>query len=191
MFIIGEAVIDDDVSEASFCCDLEICKGACCYIDGGRGAPLEDDEVLEINKALPVVKTYLPERSLQTIATSGPVEGAAGNYATNCVENKECVFVLFEHGIAKCSFEKAFEVGEIDWRKPLSCHLFPLRIRKFGKDFIHYEMIAECDAGRQKGRTNATKLHDFLKEPLVRRYGEGWYEKLRQACKTKQNHDVV
>jgi len=185
MFVIGEAVIDDAVAQASFCCNVRKCKGACCCIEGGRGAPLEDDEVLEIEKAYPVVKEYLSKQSNAVIETSGMYEGAPGTFATMCIDHRQCVFVYFEDGIARCSFERAYEEGKIEWRKPLSCHLFPIRIRGFGKDFLSYEMIDECQAGRELGMAKQIKLHDFLKEPLTRKYGENWYNSFVSMCRRK------
>ena len=185
MFTIGEAVVDDEVRQASFCCDLQRCKGACCCIEGGRGAPLEDDEVLEIEKAYPVVKQYLKPESIRTIEDSGLYEGSPGSFATTCIERRECVFVYFEDGIARCSFERAYNEGKIDWRKPISCHLFPIRIRKFGRDFVRYEQIDECGPGRELGTQQEVKLYDFLKEPLTRKYGPAWYNKFLQRCKLK------
>lgn len=191
MFIIGEAVIDDVVGHASFCCDLGACKGACCAIAGGRGAPLEDDEVLEIEKAFPLVKAYLSQHSLQTIETTGAYEGGPGDFATTCINNRECVFVYYEEGIARCSFERAYLEGKTDWRKPLSCHLFPIRIRKFGQDFVRYEQIEECLPGRERGKTEEVKLHIFLREPLIRKYGEEWYEKFLSWCRSKSETENV
>ena len=185
VFLISEIAIDDSVAQASFCCDLEQCRGACCTLPGGRGAPLEDDEVLEIEKANPIVKKYLDEKNIRTIETTGLYDGTPGEFATNCIEQRECVFVYFETGIAKCAFEKAFENGEIDWRKPISCHLFPIRIRSFGSDVIRYEEIEECAAGRALGEVRNVKAHDFLKAPLVRKYGEAWYKKFQMYCKSK------
>lgn len=185
MFIISEAVIDDAIVQSNFCCDLEQCKGACCTSEGGRGAPLEDDEVLEIEKAYPIVKQYLDEKNIRTIEAAGLYNGTPGDFATNCIERRECVFVYVDNSIAKCSFEKAYEQGKIDWRKPISCHLFPIRVRHFGQEFVRYEVIDECSGGRTKGETEQVKLHDFLKEPLVRKFGEAWYEKFMTYCKSK------
>ena len=185
MFVIGEAVIDDEVAHASFCCDLVTCKGACCTLEGGRGAPLEDDEVLEIEKAYPIVKHYLDEKNITTIEESGFVDGSPGDFATNCINNHECVFTYIDDGIAKCSFEKAYLNGELDWRKPISCHLFPIRIRRGGSDTVRYEQIAECSGGRTHGELKDIKLHDFLRDPLVRKYGKRWYESFVLSCKNK------
>jgi len=178
MFEIGEAVIEDDIGHASFCCDLVRCKGACCFIVGGRGAPLEDDEVLEIQKAFPIVRSYLGEQSLRTIETRGLIEGSPGDYATTCVDQRECVFVVFEEGVARCSFEMAYNAGKLDWRKPLSCHLFPIRVRSFGSDHLRYEQIPECDPGRERGDRERIPLAEFLREPLERKFGKAWYRRL-------------
>jgi hypothetical protein len=185
MFEIGRAVIEDDVGRAPFCCDLEQCKGACCYIAGGRGAPLEDDEVLEIQKAYPIVRHSLSESSIKTIETSGLVDGVQGDFATTCVDLRECVFVVFEEGVARCSFELAYEQGLLDWRKPISCHLFPIRIRTFGQDFLRYEEIPECEPGRERGNKGNVSLREFLKEPLVRKYGQAWYDRFIAHCNGK------
>ena len=92
MFVIDETVIDEAVIQNSFCCDLSRCKGGCCCIEGGRGAPLEDDEVLEIEKAYPVVKQYLSRKNIQTIESSDLYDGSPGDFATACVNHQECVF---------------------------------------------------------------------------------------------------
>jgi hypothetical protein len=182
MLIVGNAVIDDDVASASFCCDLAVCKGACCCLAGGRGAPLDDGEVEEIRKAYPLVRQYLPETNIRTIEASGLVEGTPGDYATACVNDRECVFTTYEHGIAFCAFEKAFNAGLSPWQKPLSCHLFPIRVRRFGRDFVRYEQIAECDGGRERGMREKVKLGVFLRTPLTRKFGASWYRSFRDLC---------
>ncbi len=188
MFIVGEAVIEASVARASFCCDLSVCKGACCCLAGGRGAPLEDDEVLELHKAFPFVRQYLSDKSIAVIERDGLVDGRTGDFATTCIDQYECAFAFFEEGIAKCGFERAYLEGITDWRKPISCHLFPIRIRKFGNDFLRYEVMEECAGGRKRGETHDVKLHDFLKEPLIRKYGEGWYALFLDHCREKSAH---
>jgi len=184
MFIIGEAAVENTVAQVSFCCDPAICKGACCSLEGGRGAPLEDDEILEIEKAYPHVRQYLSAQSLRTIEKSGMYEGGPGDFATTCINDRECVFAYFEDGVARCAFERAHNDGNIDWRKPLSCHLFPIRIRSFGKDVVRYEEIDECLPGRERGSGHEIALHEFLRQPLVRKYGEEWYEEFLAYCQT-------
>ncbi|HUI10597.1 MAG TPA: DUF3109 family protein [Bacteroidota bacterium] len=182
MFVIGEAVIDDDVAGATFACDLPSCRGACCTLPGGRGAPLEDGEVGEIARAFPAAKQFLPEASLRAIESGGLAEGTAGDFATPCIDARECVFAFFDGGIARCSFEAAYQRGLTDWRKPISCHLFPIRVRSAGKDYLRYEMIAECASGRARGDAERVSLGTFLREGLVRRFGAGWYGEFLRGC---------
>ena len=190
MFVVGEAIIDTSVPAATFCCDLQGCRGACCTIAGARGAPLEDHEISEITKAYPALKGYLSNRNIRVIEKAGLYEGTPGNYATTCVNERECVFVYFEGGIARCAFEQAYLEGKNSWRKPISCHLFPIRIRENGDDSSHrktlrYEQIEECRAGREYGERHQIALHDFLRDPLIRRYGTAWYDTFVRLCKTK------
>lgn len=185
MFIIGEAVIEDDLGCEKFACDPGACKGACCTLEGGRGAPLEDREVEEIRRAFPAVRAFLPPRNLEAIREAGQVEGRPGDYATPCVESRECVYVYFDGDIARCSFERAFLAGETLWRKPISCHLFPVRVRRFGEDYLRYEQIDECAAGRRRGASEGVPLSDFLKEPLVRKFGAAWYQTFAAECRAR------
>jgi hypothetical protein len=191
MFVIGEVIIDDQLSGEKFACDPAACKGACCTIEGGRGAPLEDEEVEEIRKCFPAVERYLPGRSLLTIKKAGLVEGRRGDYATPCVDGRECVYVYFEQGIARCSFERAFLAGETGWRKPISCHLFPIRIRRFGQEFLRYEQIDECAAGRRRGDAEEIPLSEFLMEPLVRKFGPVWYRTFRAECRARRRESAA
>jgi hypothetical protein len=180
MFLIAEKLIDREIPDARFSCDVASCKGACCTLEGGRGAPLAEDEIREIDAAFPTVRKHLSPAHLETITESGLYEGPPGGRATVCVDRKACVFAYFEDGIARCSFERAFLDGEIAWRKPLSCHLFPIRVSRFGTDILRYEVIDECRAGRAKGEAERTRLVDFLEDPLVRRFGRTWYDSLLQ-----------
>jgi len=180
MIIVDDALVDDEIATATFCCDVAVCKGACCTLPGRRGAPLEDGEVAQIQEAYPAIKGLLPEASVRTIESGGLVEGTPGDFATRCVDDNECVFAYFENGAARCSFEHAFLEGKISWQKPLSCHLFPIRVRHLGRDFIRYEQIEECRAGRTRGEDEQIRLYDFLKTPLARKYGQQWFASLRE-----------
>ena len=188
MFLIGNAVIDDPVAEAKFCCDVESCRGACCTLEGLRGAPLEDAEVAEVKRALPAIRPYLSPESLREIEAIGPVDGVPGEYATPCIGNRECVYVSFVGAIATCSFERAFLDGAITWRKPISCHLFPIRIRGFGQEYLRYEVIDECAAGRSRGEREGIPLRDFLEAPLTRKFGPDWYRTFAEECRRQNGH---
>lgn len=182
MFTIGNKIIDDRIPFIRFSCDLEKCKGACCTIKGGKGAPLMDHEVIDIQNSLNIISKYLPEKSLNIIKQNACIEGHSGNFTTSCVEDKDCVFVFYENNIAKCAFEKAYLNNEINFRKPISCHLFPIRISYFGGDVLRYEKFTECKVALIKGKEDNVPLHVFLKDALIRMYGEAWYEQFQKVC---------
>jgi hypothetical protein len=182
MFIVGDAILEDDLLDARFACDLEACRGACCCLEGGRGAPLADEEVLEIERAYPVIKDALPAAHRAVLDRAGLVDGGPGEFATTCVEDRACAFVYFDEGIARCAFERAYLDGRLSWRKPLSCHLFPIRVRRVFHDALRYEQIPECKPGRMKGTRDGVRLTSFLREPLTRAYGEPWFAELQAAA---------
>lgn len=176
MAVSNKIFIAQNNAEINFACDLAQCKGACCTMKGARGAPLTNDEVDEIYNAFPVVKKYLSKKHLAYIKNNGMIQGDTGNFATQCVNEEACVFVYFENGIAKCSFEKAFLNGEIKWRKPISCHLFPLRQSYNGNGELFFEYIRECEPALGRGAKEKIPVYKFLKDALVRAYGEKSYE---------------
>jgi hypothetical protein len=182
MFTVFNSIVDERIAYIKFKCDLNLCKGACCTLPGGRGAPLDDGEVEEIQKAIPVIKKYLSDRHLEEIQLNDGIEGYAGSFATSCIDNKDCVFVYYEDDTAKCAFEKAFFNNEISWRKPLSCHLFPIRISDFGGDVLRYEKIIECKPAIVKGKIDSTPLFEFLQDALIRKYGQKWYDEFKIVC---------
>ncbi len=178
MFIIGEITVDASVTETRFGCDLNACKGACCTFPGGRGAPLNDSEIAEIERAFPVIRAYLPPEHRSVIERHGLIDGTSGNYATPCVDGKACVFVYYDGDIAKCSFERAFYEKKIAWQKPVSCHLFPVRIGRNGTE-IHYEYFSECEPALARGKKEGLRLSEFAAVPLARTFGTEWNESLQ------------
>jgi hypothetical protein len=179
MFVILDTVADNALATAHFACDLSACKGACCTTPGGRGAPLSDEEVAFIAEAIPVALPYLSERNQRIITEGGGVEGTPGDYATRCIDNRDCVFVYYEGDVAKCAIERAYFNGETSFRKPISCHLFPIRSsRLLDGDYLRYERIPECAPGRKRGEQEKTPLYRFLEEPLTRAYGKKFYKGL-------------
>ncbi len=186
MFTIAEIEIHQSVAETKFACDLHACKGACCTFPGGRGAPLFDNEVEEIQKAFPLIKEYLPDLHRSTIDRFGLVDGEPGYYATQCVDGKACVFVYYENDIAKCAFERGYYDKKSTWQKPLSCHLFPIRIGRTelnGKE-IHFEFFSECTPALNKGTTENIALHHFVSSPLERAFGKEWTDQLNKKIET-------
>jgi hypothetical protein len=193
--VIDGIFVDPEIASAYFKCDLEKCKGACCFMEADYGAPLLEEEIEQINDALQIVKKYLPEKNVKFIEENGFYERTETGLSTKCIDRRECVFVYWEDGIAKCSFEKAFLNGEISFRKPISCHLFPLRNYSLrgalvGGDILKYVKIPECKPGVKKGKKEGVKLYDFLKPAIIRYFGSGWYDKMLEALNTIDNREV-
>lgn len=184
MLEIGRTIVSLDVLEKKFLCDLLKCKGACC-VEGDSGAPVTPEEVREIQEAYPEVKSYLPEEHQAEILKTGfAVVDLDGDLVTPLINNRQCVYTFEEKGILKCGIEKAFLDGKIKFRKPVSCHLFPIRITEYKRfDAVNYQQIDICKPGRQCGKSENLPLYVFLKEPLIRKYGEEWYEQLSYAAK--------
>lgn len=178
LFVIDDVAVDSTIAERRFACDLLKCKGACCSLPGGRGAPLLDSEIPEIEAAIPEVLPILSQEKRRMIEKSGFYEGPPGDYATTCVDDEDCVFVYRENGIAKCAIERAFNDGKVGFRKPISCHLYPIRVNRFGGDILRYHELSECDPAVEKGESENVSVIDFLKTALARMYGEEWYGKL-------------
>ncbi len=183
MFVVGDALISDDVLDAPFACNLSACLGACC-VQGDSGAPLEPDERVVLEALVPRVRKYLRPEALRVIKREGVWEEVEdGDYATTCVGQAECVFVTYDGSVAKCAIQKAYLAGRVDFPKPLSCHLFPLRIERMGDyDVINYEQVSLCDSARKHGRRHGVRLVDGLQEALIRKFGASWYAAFRQAC---------
>ena len=178
--------IDGQISQVHFACDLAACRGACCTIPGGTGAPLLADEREQIKLAYEAIERFLPEAHRAVIEREGLVAGSLEAPVTPCYDDRACVYVMYESGIAKCAFEKAYLRGDISWRKPLSCHLFPLRADGGYDRRLRYEFIQECHPALRRGRSENIPLWQFLKDPLTRAYGSEWYDRLITAC--EQDH---
>jgi hypothetical protein len=176
---VDSVIINEDLFTSKFCCNLAECKGICCCLKGGRGAPLRDDEIAILDEVLKKIKPSLPKESIDVINSSGFYEGSQGEYYINCINDADCIFVYYEEKIAKCAIERSFKKGEIEWRKPISCHLYPIRINNFGGDVLKYSKISECQPAVKHGKEKNVFILDFLKDPLIRNYGENWYNELK------------
>jgi hypothetical protein len=178
MITLDHLLIDEAVLTSTFACDLQQCKGACCTLPGGSGAPLADTEVEHVKAAVEHALPYLDERARNHIAKHGAVEGHTGSYATTCIDDRDCVFVTYEQGVATCAIEKAWHAGVTGFRKPLSCHLFPIRVANFGGPYLHYEKFDECAPGRALGERIGLPLVVALKDAIERAYGADIYEQM-------------
>ncbi len=183
MFAVDDTLISDELLDAPFSCNLGACRGGCC-VDGEAGAPLEASERALLEDALPFVRKILTKEAQAVIEENGVWEEVApGEYATTCVDNRECVFVTYDGPVAKCAIQKAHILGRLAFPKPISCHLFPVRIQNYGDiDLLNYEQVSICDSARKNGRRLRLPLVKYLREPLVRKYGEAWYQKFEKAC---------
>ena len=177
---VEDVLIRTEITEKNFACDLEKCKGACCTLESEYGAPLLEEEVEKIDKILNIISEYIPENHKEKIKKDGFYEVKDGELMTNSVDKKACVFVYYENDIAKCGIERAFLDGKIDFRKPISCHLFPIRVSKFGGDVLRYEKFSQCSPALEKGEKQNIKLVNFCENSLKRLYGNKWYSTLKE-----------
>jgi len=184
---VGNILISDDVVNAPFSCNLGACKGACC-VQGDSGAPLEPEELEAVENALEVVRPTLRKEALAVIDAQGAWEETnPGYYATTCVGDAECVFVVYDGSVAKCSIQKAFHEGKLDFEKPISCHLYPIRIEDLGDyEALNYETASMCAPAIPHGKRTGMLLPNFLRDPLVRKYGESWYRDFVDACEARR-----
>lgn len=175
---IDGVFINRDVLDIKFTCDLTRCKGVCCTMESEFGAPLLQSEIREIEKNLSMVKEYLPERHVCEIDERGFWEEKEKIFRTRSVNNRDCVFVYYDGDIAKCGIEKAYLECKIDFIKPLSCHLFPIRVSNFGGTILRYEEYRECNPALKNGLQKDVSLTDFCQDALERAFGKKWFEKI-------------
>ena len=173
--MVQHTLLSDDIAHARFACDISRCKGACCVV-GDAGAPVSRSEVAVLKKAYSQLKDRLSAESRDKVIVNGLIqESTDKKLELSCVRSGECVFVQYtDTGVATCAIQDAFYKGEFDWEKPISCHLYPLRIKKLsGLEWINYEYIPSlCSAACDRAEKEGIYLADFLKKPLIRRYVE-------------------
>lgn len=182
MIEVGSTLLHEDVIRENFVCNLSRCKGACC-LEGDSGAPLNHDELDILHEIYPKVKPYMTQKGIDTVEREGThVTDFEGDYTTPCVDtNKECAYVTWENGITKCAIEKAWEQGDISWKKPISCHLYPIRVTNYPEfDVLNYDRWSICSPACSFGNELKVRVFEFLKEPLIRKYGAGWYKELEE-----------
>ncbi len=175
----GDTLISSEVFSSQFVCNLNACKGACC-IEGDRGAPLDTEDIEQINKNLDLIRPYMNAQGLELLESEGFHEGEEiEDIATTCLPTGECVFVYKENGILGCAIEKSFKAGHSTYYKPGSCHLYPIRLGRIGKfESLNYHKWDICKAACALGKELNVPVFQFLKDPLTRKYGEAWYADL-------------
>ena len=168
-----KVIIPDELYNKFFKCDLQICKGACCTNPNGLGAPLKIEEIKIINDILPFIKEELSRNSIDFIEHNNFFEKTHGSFSTKCFKSGECVFAVIENGIAKCGIEISFLKNKINFRKPISCALFPVRLKNFGTE-IELEYFDECSSALENGKKENIKLNNFLNESLNMAFDNKW-----------------
>lgn len=191
MIAIDNVLISDEVVEEAFVCDLMKCKGGCC-VDGDAGAPLQQDELEQLNLVFDKVKPYLTAEGLAEIEQQGRyVWSDEFGWVTPAINGGVCVYATTDaQGIVKCGIEQAYRNGDITWKKPISCHLFPIRIApgSEGQEYMNYEPRPDlCKAGCKLGKKLKVPVYQFLKEPIERRYGTEFYQALQAIANNYYN----
>lgn len=177
---VGNILVRDEIAQMHFKCDLLKCKGACCTFESHYGAPVSWDEVTKITAILSTVKKYLPTTHKKEIDENGFFEIKKDSPLLRSINNRACVFVYYENDIAKCAMEKAFLEGKTDFRKPISCHLFPIRVSDFGGAVLRFEHFDECQPAIELGKKEKITAAEFCEEPLSRLYGKEWYSQFKE-----------
>ena len=184
MFQLGKTIVSEDIIEKDFVCNLSACKGACC-IEGEAGAPITQEEVGILKEIYPKVKPFLRPEGIAAIEKQGThIETDFDELETPLVDGKECAYVTFtDRGIASCGIEDAFNAGAIDFRKPISCHLYPVRVQEYSEfSAVNYHRWSICDDACTLGKELQVPVYKFVKAALIRKFGENWYAELEKIA---------
>lgn len=188
MLIVKDVLVSDEIVEEQFICNLKACKGACCW-EGDWGAPLETAELHILEQIYEHVAPYLSEEGKAVIKEDGlfTFYKEPKEYGTPLLKNGACAYMTYDEiGIAKCGIEQAYLAGATDFKKPISCHLYPIRVtenKKTGFESLNYDEWEICSAACQLGKKEQVPVYRFVKEALVRKYGEAFYEELDMIAK--------
>ncbi|MGB0839712.1 MAG: DUF3109 family protein [Chitinophagales bacterium] len=185
MILIQEKLISNDILQQQFVCNLNACKGVCC-VEGDEGAPLADKELGILEDIYDEVVPYLTEKGKETIAKKGHyVMDSTDGFATPLMKGGACAYITYnELGIASCGIQKAYNDGAVKWMKPISCHLYPIRVSKQKYyEVLNYDRWDICSPACKLGKSLQVKVYEFLKEPLIRKYGKDFYQELDNVAK--------
>ena len=182
MFQLGKTIVSEDIIEKEFVCNLAACKGACC-VEGEAGAPLTEEEVTILKNIYPKVKPYLRPEGIKAIEDQGThIKTELKDLETPLVEGKECAYVTFsENGTASCGIENAYNDGKIDYKKPISCHLYPVRVQEYSEfSAVNYHKWPICNDACTLGNKLKVPVYKFTKEALIRKFGLNWFLQLEK-----------
>ena len=188
MFQLGKTIVSEDLIEKDFVCNLGACKGECC-IAGEAGAPVTDEEVLILKEIYPKVKPFLRPEGIASIEAQGThVVSDLDELETPLVNGKECAYVSFsDNGIAGCGIEDAYNAGAVNFKKPISCHLYPVRVQDYSEfAAVNYHKWPICNDACSLGNELKVPVYKFVKEALIRKFGEDWYAGLDKVA---QNYE--
>ena len=183
MIAIDQTLVSEEIIKRKFVCDLNACKGACC-VAGESGAPLTKNELTELRSSYPAIKPFMTPEGIEAVEKQGVfVVDSDGDDTTPLVDGKQCAFAYFKNDIAFCAIEEAWNEKKIKFQKPISCHLYPVRIEtKNNYDVLTYEKWEVCKPACQCGQELNTPVYQFVKSALIRKYGKKWFMKLDAAA---------
>lgn len=185
MFQLGKTIVSEDIIEKDFVCNISACKGACC-IDGEAGAPLEEEETKILDEIYPKVKPFLRKEGIKAIEEQGTwIKSDFDELETPLINNADCAYVIFDDkGTALCAIEEAYNQGEIDWKKPVSCHLYPVRVQSYSEfSAVNYHKWEICNEACSLGAELKVPVYKFVKQALIRKFGQNWYDELEVIAK--------
>jgi len=188
MIAIGNTLVSDEVITERFVCNVEACKAACC-VEGDLGAPLTKTETELLDQLYPNIESFLSPKGVEEIKKQGKwLLDSDGDWSTPTVEGKECAYSVYDQkGILQCGIEQAFEAGVIDFRKPISCHLYPVRVKEHtGFTAVNYDRWYICDPACDLGKKLGVPVFKFLKDALITRFGAEWYRELEVVADAYQ-----
>jgi hypothetical protein len=188
MFQLGKTIVSEDILAKDFVCNLSACKGACC-VDGDAGAPLSKEETAILESIYPQIKPFLRPEGIAAIETQGSwTTGTEGELETPLIENRDCAYVIYDGPTALCGIEQAYNQGVVSWKKPVSCHLYPIRVKDFTEfAAVNYDKWDICSDACELGKELQVPVYKFVKEALIRRFGIDWYTELEQVAEEYQN----
>ena len=192
MFQIDDTLISEEIISEEFICNISKCKGQCC-VSGSAGAPLEKEETKILEKLYSKISPFLSKKGRKAIKEQGNyVRGFDGDLETPLIENKECAYTVFDKsGVAQCGIEKAYNQGAIKWNKPISCHLYPIRVNKYPTfTAVNYHEWSVCDSACSLGSELKVPVYKFVKNALVRKFGKKWFKKLSLFAKDWKNKKI-